>query len=82
MQPVTDSHREFDEVGRELYDAGEWVTAGLYLNVETQQEVMLPLPGILPASLDGHVACYVRLQPMLNALTPPLSPHEQKPWAA
>ena len=82
MQPVTDSPREFDEVGRELYDAGEWVTAGLYLNVDTQQEVMLPLPGILPASLDGHVACYVRLQPMLSGLTGPPPPQEQNHWAA
>lgn len=46
-----------------LYLAGERVPAGAYRQVETHRVVRLDHEDHLPASLDGRVACYVRLAP-------------------
>jgi hypothetical protein len=46
----------------ELFDAGEHVTPGIYRDVRTGREVHLEVEDLLPASLDGRVACYVRVR--------------------
>lgn len=43
-----------------LFLAGHAAPAGTYRQVETGQEVWLDQEGILPATLDGHIAVYVR----------------------
>jgi hypothetical protein len=46
-----------------LYHAGEWVSPGIYEDVETHRRVRLDEKDILPPSFDGRVACYVRIEP-------------------
>jgi hypothetical protein len=46
----------------ELYSAGEQVAAGVYRDVRTGREIRLEVDDMLPASLDGRVACYVRVR--------------------
>jgi hypothetical protein len=45
----------------ELYLAGERVPPGRYRRVDSNQEIVLESEDHLPASLDGHVACYIRI---------------------
>ena len=45
----------------ELYLAGELVPAGEYCEINDGRQIVLKTGGFLPASLDGHVACYRRL---------------------
>jgi len=40
--------------------AGQIVSAGVYWGVEGDREVFLTHTGMLPASLDGRVALYIR----------------------
>jgi len=47
---------------RELHDAGERVAAGVYRDVRTGREIHLEAEDRLPGSLDGRVACYVRVR--------------------
>lgn len=49
-----------EECGTPLFQAGQQVPAGTYLRVDdgSFQRVRLASRGILPASLDGHVAFY------------------------
>lgn len=42
--------------------AGERVEAGRYRHVGGGREVLLERADVLPASLDGRVACYERVQ--------------------
>jgi len=42
----------------EIYLAGQRVPAGRYRQIESTREVCLMEEDILPASLDGRVACY------------------------
>ena len=53
---------ENDQFAEELYLAGERVPSGLYKQIGTSREVNLAQEDFLPASLDGHVACYMRVQ--------------------
>jgi hypothetical protein len=48
------------ECGTALYPAGHWVPAGIYLRVDdgSFQRLQLVSGGLLPATLDGHVALY------------------------
>jgi hypothetical protein len=46
----------------DLYSAGEQVAAGIYRDVRTGREIHLEVDDMLPASLDGRVACYVRVR--------------------
>lgn len=46
-----------------LYQAGEWVSAGIYEDVETHRVVRLDEKDMLPPSFDGRVACYIRVAP-------------------
>ncbi len=49
-----------DEVqSQELFLAGEKVRPGLYREVGTGRELYLNVEDVLPASLDGRVACYM-----------------------
>jgi hypothetical protein len=45
----------------ELYLAGERVPSGVYRQLGTSREVCLEKEDVLPASLDGRVACYMRI---------------------
>jgi|GEM_PF-973934 len=45
----------------EVYLAGQRVPAGHYSQIGDCREVCLDTEDILPASLDGRVACYERL---------------------
>ena len=49
------------EIGEELFLAGEKVRPGVYRQVGGGREVMLDKEDFLPASLDGRVACYLRV---------------------
>ena len=55
-------HRLANEAsGEALFLAGERVNPGVYRQVENGREVVLDEEDFLPASLDGHVACYTRI---------------------
>lgn len=43
----------------EVHIAGERVPAGTYRRVDTGRIVRLTHEDVLPASLDGRVACYI-----------------------
>jgi hypothetical protein len=55
--------RETDHFERELYLAGERVPPGIYQEMGKKREVHLDCEDYLPASLDGQVACFVRVDP-------------------
>jgi hypothetical protein len=50
--------RESCHLGNALFLAGERVSAGEYREIETGRVICLDQEDYLPASLDGHVACY------------------------
>lgn len=62
MRKWTRIANEVDDTGRPFHRAGEQVIAGIYREIETRKEVRLETEDTLPASLDGRVACYVRVQ--------------------
>jgi len=62
MQTLMPERREHDELDRDLYLAGEKVAAGFYKQIGTSREIYLDQEDVLPASLDGRVACYVRVR--------------------
>ena len=47
----------------DVFLAGHPAPAGTYRQVETGQEVRLDQEGVLPATLDGHIAAYERRPP-------------------
>ncbi len=51
-----------DRLPEELFLAGERVPPGTYRQVGSNRQVQLEREDYLPASLDGRVACYIRLQ--------------------
>jgi hypothetical protein len=53
---------ENDQYAEELHLAAERVPPGVYRQVGTDREVHLDREDVLPASLDGQVACYVRIR--------------------
>lgn len=53
---------EHDQFVEELLLAGERVPPGVYRQVGTNRVVVYDHEDVLPASLDGRVACYVRVQ--------------------
>jgi len=53
---------ERDMSADELYLAGEKVLPGVYRQVGGGREIHLEQEDFLPASLDGRVACYQRVQ--------------------
>ena len=52
---------EHDQFAEEIFLAGERVESGAYKQVGTGRILRLSEAGHLPASLDGRVACYVRM---------------------
>lgn len=54
----------------EIYTAGQMAPPGRYVrrDVYPPVEVILDQPGILPASLDGHVAIYERAGSAIGAM--------------
>lgn len=53
--------RETDQFERDIYLAGERVPPGIYQEVGRNREIHLNCEDYLPASLDGQVACFVRV---------------------
>jgi hypothetical protein len=53
---------ENDQFVDELYLAGERVPSGVYRQLGSSREIRLDAEDFLPASLDGRVACYVRVR--------------------
>jgi hypothetical protein len=53
---------EQDLFARDLYLAGERVMPGTYRQIGSSREIHLDTEDFLPASLDGHVACYRRVE--------------------
>lgn len=56
---------QFTEV---LYLAGEVVPPGTYRQVGTKRKIELDRDDRLPGSLDGRVACYVRIENEWNQM--------------
>jgi hypothetical protein len=52
-----------DATHEDLFLAGEKVRPGVYRQIGGEREVRLEREDILPASLDGRVACYMRVHP-------------------
>ena len=50
-----------NEIGEALYMAGERVPPGMYKHVDSPYTLKLDGEDTLPARLDGHITCYVRL---------------------
>ena len=59
-KPVSRSANRVSPSEEECFRAGQRVPAGDYRQVDTAREVHLDTEDVLPASLDGHVALYVR----------------------
>jgi len=53
---------EHESIEEELFLAGEKVRPGIYRQVGSNREVRLENEDFLPASLDGRVACYMRIR--------------------
>jgi hypothetical protein len=54
-------HRTEQDATEEFYLAGERVAPGIYRQVGGHREVQIDQEDVLPASLDGRVACYLRV---------------------
>ncbi len=52
---------EYEASGEEVYLAGEKVLPGRYKQMGGEREVLLEAEDILPASFDGRVAVYMRV---------------------
>lgn len=52
-----------DATHEDLFLAGEKVCPGVYRQIGGDREVRFDREDILPASLDGRVACYMRVHP-------------------
>ena len=50
-----------EENAEELFLAGEKVLPGTYRQIGGGREIRLDAEDILPGSLDGRVACYMRI---------------------
>jgi hypothetical protein len=53
---------ENDQFADELFLAGERVPPGTYKQIGSSDQIRLDREDFLPASLDGRVACYMRIQ--------------------
>ncbi len=56
-----------------LFLAGQLAPAGIYREISNNREVRLEKEDVLPASLDGHVACYVCVSAIRQPTQTPLS---------
>ena len=64
--------RSEQEGGEELFLAGERVRPGIYRQIGGSRQVCLDQEDILPASLDGRVACYMLVRNQWGQLARPL----------
>jgi hypothetical protein len=55
------SQPENDQFADELFLAGEKVPAGTYKQIGSRSTIFLQQEDYLPATLDGRVACYMRV---------------------
>lgn len=67
------------ETGSRRWIAGHLAPAGVYRDIETRREIFLRDGDVLPASLDGRVACYELVGPSWSQVeatcaAPTLSP--------
>ena len=53
----------YDATNEDLFLAGETVRPGIYRQIGGEREVRLEREDVLPASLDGRVACYMCITP-------------------
>jgi hypothetical protein len=53
---------EMDQHGNELYLAGDPAPSGRYKELDGRRVVVLESDDVLPAALDGHATCYMRIQ--------------------
>ena len=66
-EPQVVSAPYYGDDGVEYFGAGQFVLAGIYIEVDGMRQVCLETPGILPASLDGRRAIYRKLErPWIN----------------
>lgn len=65
---------ENDQFADEIFTAGEKVSPGVYRQIGGRREVTLHNEDHLPASLDGRVACYMRVHSSWSDNRSP-SPH-------
>ena len=56
------TYSQNDDMHDHLFLAGERVAPGFYRQVGGTRELRLEQEDYLPASLDGRVACYVRVE--------------------
>ena len=57
--------------------AGDVVRAGVYWEIDGRREVWLTHTGVLPASLDGRVATYIRRPDSLEMVRRNSSPFDE-----
>ncbi|HZT43264.1 MAG TPA: hypothetical protein VFA07_13930 [Chthonomonadaceae bacterium] len=69
------SHWDNDTMQGEVYLAGERVPSGNYRQIGTRRRIFLPHEDYLPASLDGRVAVYERIDHTWNQIR---QRHEQR----
>lgn len=50
----------------DIYLAGQKAPAGTYRQIDCEREVVLDKEDVLPGSLDGKVACYARVPPVVT----------------
>jgi len=61
-------HRAEQDGAEEFYLAGETVLPGIYRQIGGNREVRIEREDVLPASLDGRVACYRRIYSMWSQI--------------
>ena len=56
----------------QVYTAGQVAPPGRYVRIDMPSavEIILEEPGVLPASLDGHIAVYERVGAVRSRLVP------------
>lgn len=59
----TSLEAEDTDLHQKIYRAGQCAPPGRYRQLDSNREVLLEEEDVLPASLDGHVAYYVKITP-------------------
>lgn len=52
---------EAEQISDAIRLAGEMAPPGKYMDVDTKRVLVLKEEDVLPATLDGRVACYIRV---------------------
>jgi hypothetical protein len=53
---------ENDQFTKELFLTGELVRSGMYKQIGIERSIHLDKDDVLPASQDGRIACYMRIE--------------------